>query len=177
MWHQGLKYKILHLGLPEITERLLSSFLDGREARIAIKQYLGPPFALDCGVPQGSVLSPTLFITYTRDLPPPRHGTTLSYADDITQIIEYAGKSKQMIKRRVEREIQTINEYEEKWRIKTNVTKFTPLSLGNYKSIPLNINNNIIEYQKEGKSLGLKVNTYGYYTHIKERKKTKVNKH
>lgn len=92
VWHLGLKYKILHLRLPTIIEQLLCDFLDDREASIKIKHYQGAHFLLGCGVPQGSVLSPALFITYTKDLPQPRQGLNISYADDITQVIGYPGK-------------------------------------------------------------------------------------
>ena len=115
VWHLGLKYKILHLGLPIITEQLLCDFLDDREASIKINHFQGAPFPLDCGVLQGSALSPTLFITYTKNLPPPRQSLNISYADDITQVIGYPGKSKNMINRKTEREINNVNEYEEKW--------------------------------------------------------------
>ena len=98
VWHQGLKYKLLHLRLPEILERLLCDFLDDRVARIKIGSILGDSFDLKCGVPQGSVLAPTLFTIYTRDTPTSLTGYNISYADDITQIVPYPGKSKEMLR-------------------------------------------------------------------------------
>ncbi len=34
VWHNGLKYKILRLGLPDILEKILCNFLDNRKAKI-----------------------------------------------------------------------------------------------------------------------------------------------
>ncbi len=64
VWHNGLKYKILHLQLPSTTERLLCDFLNDRKARVRMNYYTDPNINLECGVPQGSVLSPTLFTIY-----------------------------------------------------------------------------------------------------------------
>ncbi len=64
VWHNGLKYKILHLQLPSTTERLICDFLNDRKARVKINNYTGPNTNLECGVPQGSVLSPTLSTIY-----------------------------------------------------------------------------------------------------------------
>ncbi|ROT64687.1 RNA-directed DNA polymerase from mobile element jockey [Penaeus vannamei] len=90
VWHDGLKYKIIQLQLPTHLTRLLCSFLDHRTATIRLGSHLGTPLHLRSGVPQGSVLSPTLYILYTANLPQPTpHSNYFSYADDVTQIISH----------------------------------------------------------------------------------------
>lgn len=115
-----MKYKILHLNLPEVAEKLLCNFLDNRNARVKVETLLGEDFEFLFGVPQGSVLSPTLFTVYTYDIPSSHTGINISYADDITQIVPYPRKSKEMLRLRTQREIDKINKYERIGRIKTN---------------------------------------------------------
>ena len=54
VWHEGLKYKLLHLNLPDTLTRLICTFITNRTAKIKIGTYLGPPIQLLSGVPQGS---------------------------------------------------------------------------------------------------------------------------
>ena len=111
VWHLGLKYKIQQLRLPMSTEKFLSDFLSDRTASIKINNYTGRPFTLNSGVPQGSVISPTLYTIYTNDIELPNRHLNIMYADDITQIIGYSGKSKNMINRQTQRAITTINNF------------------------------------------------------------------
>lgn len=171
VWHLGLKFKILHLGLPEVVERLLCNFLDVRKARIKVDTVLGDFFNLACGVPQGSVLSPTLFVVYTHDSPPSNTGFNISYADDITQLIHYPGPSKEMLRLRTQREIENINQYEKLWRIKTNLNKFTILRTGATTGNEIEISGEQIPFHNVGKTLGLNITNTGYNTHINTRNK------
>lgn len=72
-----------------------------------------------------------LFTIYTPlTLPSPQHkvhGTNVSYADDVTQVIGYQGKSLNAPQRRPTNSISRLNEYERKWRINEN--KFAILRL------------------------------------------------
>lgn len=113
VWIKGLQYKILQLNLPEPMERILCNFMDNRIAKLRVGNLVGPPFPLESGVPQGSILSPTLFIFYTADAPRAGPGClNIQFADDVTQIITYPHRSTTMMALKTEREIKTLNEYE-----------------------------------------------------------------
>lgn len=170
VYHPALKYKILHLGLPAVLERLLCDFLDDRKARIRLGNYLGEHFDLNCGVPQGSVLSPTLFITYTRDSPPPIRGINISYADDVSQITGYRGRSREMAQRETIRNINQINKFEEKWKITTNTTKFTVMRIGAKTHEDIITDTDTHRTQSQGRALGLKITNSGYTRHVQERR-------
>ncbi len=167
VWLNGLKYKILQIQTPTILAKLLNSFLDNRTASISLKNYDGPRFQLHSGVPQGSSLSPTLYTIYTYDIPPPlTNGINIQYADDITQIIIQPGKSRHMLARKIEREIKHISNYENKWKIKTNTSKFTLLPIAIKKTTPVTIDGENIPYANKASILGLKIGTQGYTKHI-----------
>ena len=93
-WIAGLQYKIAKLGLPTSEARVLISYLQDRTSQVRIDGWLGPNFPITAGVPQGGVLSPTLYNIYTADTPAPLHRNyNIIYADDVTQIINISGPS------------------------------------------------------------------------------------
>ena len=163
VWHLGLQYKILQMNLPPPLERVLCDFLADRTARIQIENYTGPPIQLESGVPQGAVLSPTLYSIYIADIPDPApYSEFLCFADDITQVVAYQGKSEEIMARHTARAIETINQYESKWKIQTNTTKFKIIPMAKFKLQPVIVDDNAIPYSHEGKVLGLPITTNGY---------------
>lgn len=169
VWHLGLKYKVLQLNLPLIFEKLLCDFLDDRTAKIKISNFHGQEFNLNCGVPQGSVLSPTLFTIYTADAPKAIQGLNIMYADDISQIINHHGGSKAFLFKKTDREVSQINRYEEKWKIQTNINKFSILRLGAREEEEIITDEEALNTKTSGKILGLTITNSGYSKHIKER--------
>ena len=82
VWKRGLQWKLLRAGVSGQMYRWISSFLYHRMARVKLEGSLSREVRLKEGVPQGSVLSPTLFFLYVNDTLPPRITNSL-HADDL----------------------------------------------------------------------------------------------
>jgi hypothetical protein len=170
VWHDGLRQKMLNYQLPGYLKRIINSYITNRKTQIRINEFLGPVFPVDSGVPQGGSLSPSLLTFYTQDLPQPLgyFNYNLLYADDITQIINYKG-SERLLAIKTAQEIKHINDYEYKWRIKTNSDKFQIIPIMKRKNVPIKIDDKEYGFHYSGKVLGLNFSNNGYHKHVKER--------
>ena len=70
-WHRSITFKLMQTGINENLLCILTDFLHGRRAYIRVNKHEGPTFNLEAGVPQGDVLSPTLFLLVSNDFPAP----------------------------------------------------------------------------------------------------------
>jgi hypothetical protein len=68
-WHPGLLYKLSKLEFSTNLIKLLRSFNSQRIFRISVEVEILMPREMQAGVPQGSVLSPTLFNLCFNDAP------------------------------------------------------------------------------------------------------------
>jgi hypothetical protein len=81
-WHTGLLYKLSKLEFSINLIKLLSSFLSQRKFRVSVEGEMSTPRVMQAGVPQGSVLSLTLYSMYINDAPQ-THGVYLAlFAED-----------------------------------------------------------------------------------------------
>ena len=64
VWHNRLRFKIFQLDLPTKMTRWLSDFLVGQLIQVNINNFVSNQINPKAGVPQGSVLSPLLFLIY-----------------------------------------------------------------------------------------------------------------
>ena len=141
--------------------------MDNRTAKIKIANFLGQDFHLNCGIPQVSVLTLTLFTIYTTDAPSATHGLNISYANDISQITTHHGCSKKFLFRKTDTEALKINKYENIWKIKTNLNKLKILRLGAHREEEITIGDNILNTKASGKILGPTITNSGYNKYIK----------
>ena len=84
VWHAGLLHKLKSYGVSGQIFGLISSFLSNRRLRVVLDGKSSQEYPVNAGVPQGSILGPTLFLLYINDLPDDNICDIVIYADDTT---------------------------------------------------------------------------------------------
>ena len=120
VWHNGLRFEIFQLDLPTKITRWLSDFLVGRLMQVNVNNFFSNQINPKAGVPQGSVLSPLLFLIYVNDLPTSHHkqNSLSQFADDtaFSPNIHIAAKL-------LQQDLLKLAMWYVKWRIKLNPVK------------------------------------------------------
>jgi hypothetical protein len=81
--HTILLEKLALYGLQKNALALIASYLSDRTQVVIIDGVKSEPMKITCGVPQGSILGPLLFILYINDLPNClTHAKPFIFADD-----------------------------------------------------------------------------------------------
>ena len=84
VWHADLLHKLKSYGISGQIFGLTSSFLSNRRLRVVLDGKSSQEYPVNAGVPQGSILGPTLFLLYINDLPDDVICHIAIYADDTT---------------------------------------------------------------------------------------------
>ena len=82
VWHTGLLYRLSSYGISGQIFGLISSFLSNRQLRVVLDEKSSQEYPVNAGVPQGSILGPTLFLLYINDHPDDVISNIAIYADD-----------------------------------------------------------------------------------------------
>ena len=90
VWHRGLLAKLPMYGVHPTTITLIEDFLSGRSISVRMEGALSSTFSVNSGVPQGSVVSPTLFLLFINDLLSNTTNLIHSFADDTTLHTSYS---------------------------------------------------------------------------------------
>ena len=84
VWNAGLLHKLKSYGILGQIFGLIYSFLSNRQLRMVLDGKSSQEYPVNAGVPQGSILGPTLFLLYINDLPDNVMCDIPIYADDTT---------------------------------------------------------------------------------------------
>ena len=84
VWHAGLLHKLKSYGISGQIFGFISSFLSNRRLRVVLDEKSSQEYPVNAGVPQGSVLGPTLFLLYINDLPDDVNCNIAIYPDGTT---------------------------------------------------------------------------------------------
>ena len=162
VWYAGLLHKLKSDGISGQIFGLISSFLSNRRLRVVLDGKSSQEYPVNAGVPQGSILGPTLFLLYINDLPDDvicniaifADNTTLyskcDQASDLWQQLELASE--------LESDLRDTLDWCRKWLVDFNVEK-TQLVLfdrsKNTGAVDLKMDGSVLEENASFKMLGL----------------------
>ena len=82
VWHEGIIFKLKQNGISDDLLNILSDFLRNRKQRVTLNGQSSSWTNVNAGVPQGSILSPLLFLIYVNDLSDSLSSNAKLFADD-----------------------------------------------------------------------------------------------
>ena len=129
--HKRLLYKLQAYGICGSTLRWIESFLVGRSQRVAVNGTLSGVREVLSGVPQGSVLGPLLFLLYINNIVDDLECSFLLFADD-SKLFKHIKTAEDIAS--VQRDLQRLESWSEKWLLKFHPGKCHVLSLGKFDS-------------------------------------------
>lgn len=161
VWHEGLIYKMIEAKFPTYIIKIIQSYLKDRTYEVTVAGVSSDCRDVPAGVPQGAIISPTLFNFYLSDIPNVEPNCEYAFFADDTAVI-VRGKQKRSVIRRLKDGVTTYFNYLIKWKIKPNYAK-TNIMYIPYKfskrlipTEPLALTeNDTVDWSKEIKYLGL----------------------
>ena len=120
VWHTGLLYK-LKKQLPHELYRLLKSYLENRHFYVNYQDERSKLQDIQSGIPQGSVLGPTLYLIYTADIPIAENTAMATFADDTALLA--AHEDPEVASRLLQVGLHQIQNWLKLWRVRANESK------------------------------------------------------
>ena len=96
--HTILLKKLLHYGIRGTAQQWFQSYLTGRNQYVSINGFNSDLLETKCGVPQGSVLGPLLFLLYINDLYSSIRFSRVHHFADDTNLLYFSNSIKQINK-------------------------------------------------------------------------------
>ena len=165
--HDILLKKLELYGIKGQALNLLKSYLSNRHQKSQIGNFFSSEHLIKCGVPQGSILGPLLFLLYINDLPECLKSTRPRlFADDTN--LTASGPSVTDIENAVNSDLQNLRNWLIANKLSLNVTKTEFMLIGSPEMIKstscsqpnILIENKRIQQVNQSKSLGITIDQH-----------------
>ena len=124
VWHKGLIHKMKKLGLKDNIVSFVSDFLSDRSIKVRIGSSLSRSYKLENGTPQGSAISPFLFLIMINDIDVPENNTRVKlslFADD--SAAWKSGSNLAALTKDIQRYLDRLVKFFERWGLKISPAK------------------------------------------------------
>lgn len=172
--HQILQRKLEAFGIGGNFLKILRSFLSNRKQCVKIGNCTSDMLPITSGVPQGSILSPTLFQIYINDLLSlTKFCKVHAYADDTTFYI--SSDNPQLLQQQVNIDMNLIQRWCKLNMMELNISKSHYLLVNNKNNYPIHINigGHLLKKKTTTKLLGFMINDSmdwkNHISHISEK--------
>ena len=141
--HQILMKKMHSIGIKHLSSDWFYSYLSRRTCKTLVNNSLSSPKFVSCGVPQGSLLGPLLFIIYVNDLAKYIKSSSLKlYADDT--VLYYSDTSVRKIESVLNSDLLLLDQWMNKNRLSVNYDKTVCMLIGSRYMLSKEKNLNVI---------------------------------
>jgi ribonuclease HI/exonuclease III len=163
VWRDGLLHKMIEQDIPRRFVKYVRHFLSNRTTQVEVNGIRSDTFTLKEGLPQGSSISPLLFLIFINDIDVELDPETFAslFADDTATWLK-DGEKRGSHRRLAQREVDKIKAWANKWKMRLNASKtrsmITSTSSADRAWDPeLKVDGKNIEAVQEYKFLGITV--------------------
>lgn len=162
--HEIIMRKLAHYGANQNVLKWFNSYLTNRNQRCFVNNHLSASQPISCGVPQGSILGPLLFLLYINDLPNClNEGIPRMYADDTN--ISYCGSNLDDLEQKMNLELINLSNWLNANKLSLNIAKTEFMIIGSRQrlltqddvDINISVEGKQINRVNNTKSLGLRI--------------------
>ena len=108
--HQILLSKLYHYGIRGVANKWFSSYLSNRYQRVSVNGVSSSRMPITCGVPQGSILGPLLFLIYINDMHLAMQSTTMYHFADDTNLL-YSCKTLKVLRSKLNKDLEFLYDW------------------------------------------------------------------
>ena len=126
-----LLYKLRKIGVGGSLLKWFESYLSGRSQRVVYGGKTSEFLDIWGSVPQGSILSSLLFLIYLNDIENNIKSDISLFADDVALLNKF--KNNNILENEINRDLETLNEWAEKWNMDFNLAKTKMVIFSNKK--------------------------------------------
>ena len=120
--HSILISKLKHYGLKDPALSWFNSYLSNRSQKVTLNGHTSDSRSISCGVPQGSILGPLLFLIYINDMNKAINNSTVYHFANDTNLL-YSHKNPNTLKRIMNKDLKSLYEWLCANRLSLNVGK------------------------------------------------------